>query len=57
MAQKKFVTKIKFTFEEQEDFPEINIDMSKVKTAGKKKDIKIIKTKKQDRDASCNKLF
>ena len=57
MAQKKLMTKLKFTFEGQDEFPELDVDMSKVKTPIKDKDIKIINTKKQERDASCNKLF
>ena len=53
---KKLSTKIEFTFEDQEDMPEINVDM-KLKTNRKSDTIKIIKNKRKSKDPSTNKLF
>jgi len=53
--RKKLTTKIEYTFNDQENFPEFNIDM-KIKTRKKHKSIKIIKHKKKVIDPST-KLF
>lgn len=53
--RKKLTTKIEFTFDNQENFPELNVDM-KLKTRKKSKHIKIIKHKKKVIDPST-KLF
>jgi hypothetical protein len=54
---KKLTTKLKFQFEDPDDFPEFNVDM-KLKTNKKAKHIKIIKHKRKKKivDAST-KLF
>jgi len=50
---KKLKTKIEFTFDEQEEVPEFNVDM-KLKTRKKPTHIKIIKIKKKTIDVSTN---
>jgi len=52
---KKLKTKIEFTFDEQEEVPEFNVDM-KLKTRKKQKHIKIVehKNKKKAKDVSTN---
>jgi len=50
---KKLETKIEFSFEEQEDLPEINVDM-KLKTKKSPVHIKIVKNKKKIKDVSIN---
>jgi len=45
---KKLKTKIEFTFDEQEEVPEFNVDM-KLKTRKKQKHIKIVEHKNKKR--------
>ena len=51
----KLTTNLKFNFEQQEDMPELIVNM-KLKTRNKSKDIKIIKNKRKVTDPST-KLF
>jgi len=51
----KLTTNLKFNFEQQEDIPELIVNM-KLKTHNKSKDIKIIKNKRKVTDSST-KLF
>lgn len=53
--ERKLETEITFSFEDHEDFPELNIDAS-IKTPVQSRNIKIIKHKKRDSDPST-KLF
>ena len=49
----KLKTKIEFSFEDQEDLPEIDVDMN-LKTHDKSSHINIVKNKKKTKDASIN---
>lgn len=56
MSKEKLKTKIEFSFDEQEDFPEFNVDM-KLKTKKKTKHIKIIEHKNFKKEDPSTKLF
>jgi hypothetical protein len=53
---KKLTTKIEYTFDNQENFPDLNVDM-KLETRKKNKSIKIVEHKKKKVIDPSTKLF